>query len=436
MSDNQKRYLDRPPRIQPELPGGIVDIPAPPKQESSANNLIRQAFLPLVTIIGYVLVSITGSGRNLLMIVPMGLAVVMSSLFAFYDYRRKNREEEEKKFKYQLRLNEMRKDMVNAHDGQRNFYMHNYPEPDEVIMLDGRPRADGSMRLWERRTSDEDFGAVRLGMGALPSTITYKMANTADNDESDAQRDAQKLEYDSEIVRDAPITIPLFDHAIGKPQGEQEENNGPEVRHTVGISGEAEHIYPFVQSMILHYAAFHAPTDISMHVVGIHSVEKNWSWIGELPQLAPSSKKQRDVFPVCFEDASGKDFDKEKDKVSRFWRELRSQLDQRKMRLDDKEAGDVRFPFLFIVVDMLEPLVSEESWLEKLGTVRPRIGGGDFVHHERGASAGCGSYLPGAGTTQDPQWLQGSHRGKPHQQRSRVPLCRGRCQHTALCRQG
>ena len=43
-----KIFIDRPPRIEPELPSGMYDIPNPPDLESSASALMQQAFLPAV----------------------------------------------------------------------------------------------------------------------------------------------------------------------------------------------------------------------------------------------------------------------------------------------------------------------------------------------------------------------------------------------------
>ena len=55
MSDQQNKLINRPPRIQPDLPQEEVEIPPPPVEDQQGQPLI-QTFLPLITIIGYVIV--------------------------------------------------------------------------------------------------------------------------------------------------------------------------------------------------------------------------------------------------------------------------------------------------------------------------------------------------------------------------------------------
>jgi hypothetical protein len=63
---------------------------------------------------------------------------------------------------------------------QRRFYRYNYLIADHLPHCPQRRRevekksahcAPG--QLWERRVTDDDFGVIRLGMGTLPSTVTY-----------------------------------------------------------------------------------------------------------------------------------------------------------------------------------------------------------------------------------------------------------------------
>ncbi|NOG50150.1 MAG: hypothetical protein HND48_12485 [Chloroflexi bacterium] len=71
-TQSQPVLINRPPRIQPDLPQAEFEVPPPPEPELGNITLI-QSFLPLITIIGYVIVSATGSGRNLALIIPDGL---------------------------------------------------------------------------------------------------------------------------------------------------------------------------------------------------------------------------------------------------------------------------------------------------------------------------------------------------------------------------
>ena len=127
MADQSQTVLiNRPPRIQPDLPQDEIEIPPPPDTEKGGQPLI-QTFLPLITIIGYVIVSATGQGRNIALIIPMGISVIASSGLGFYTYIKNQRDIQKKREAYQTRLAELRREMENAHDQQRTFYYYNYP---------------------------------------------------------------------------------------------------------------------------------------------------------------------------------------------------------------------------------------------------------------------------------------------------------------------
>src|SRR5450631_692156 len=122
-------YVDRPPRIQPELPTGLIEIPAPPKQDDGKTQPLWQVAVPLVTIVGYVFVSAFGPGStNISFLIPMALAVVISAAVSVYNSLRARRLLAQKRAAYNQLLIEMRKDMVASHDKQRTFYLYNYPD--------------------------------------------------------------------------------------------------------------------------------------------------------------------------------------------------------------------------------------------------------------------------------------------------------------------
>jgi DNA segregation ATPase FtsK/SpoIIIE, S-DNA-T family len=375
---------------------------------------IRQAVLPMITVVGYVLVSVFGQGRNLLMIIPMGLSVVVTTVFAFQQYRDERRKEEEEEKEYELLLAELRKDMINSHDMQRNFYYHNYPDPDRVLRIDGTniDSRSGS-RLWERRSGDDDFGALRVGISSRPSSIIYKTKSTGSSDDDQPlDRDAHKLAEESKVIFDVPVLVSLYGkvNEIGEQDDEkdEEEAQASEEHHAVGIVGDADDVYPFMRSLSAHYVAFHAPTDANVLVVGRHGAAGEWAWLEKLPHCpVPKSKDQRQYYPLCFEAETGKDPDKERDKVSLFWKTLRFELDQRQMRKGDKNAGDVRLPFLLVVVDMMDEPgdgwldnsslkdVESEAALSTIINKGPQLGAAVvfLVPKRRKVPSGCGAVI-------------------------------------------
>jgi DNA segregation ATPase FtsK/SpoIIIE-like protein len=336
--------------------------------DSSRGANVMQTLLPLVTIIGYVVVGASGQGRNLLLLVPMGLSVIASSFMSIWNLRRQRRIDDQKRASYTQRLIEMRKDMVASHDMQRTFYMYNYPEPDVLFQYGEVNDSRSGSRLWERRTWDDDFGLVRLGIGTRPSTVIYEVAE-ADNEEDPLMNDALKLAQDSQFVADAPITIPLWQQNVDS----EEEDNQAQIRHVLGIAGDSTQVYPLVRGVLTHFLAFHVPTDTSLYVVGVNKSRKEWAWAGDLPHCPapPPMRGQRtgeppeQWFPLCFETENGRHEDIEQDRISRFWKQIRNELDTRSMRLqDEKSPSSVRLPFMLVVVDMLEavPDGDDSNW--------------------------------------------------------------------------
>ncbi|MBK8796200.1 MAG: hypothetical protein IPM07_07390 [Anaerolineales bacterium] len=128
--------IDRPPRIQPELPFGEIDIPKPPDKRTDGWMRVLQVALPTITILGYILMSAFGGmGRNPWFMIPMALSVVASVIFSLYTYQREKQEQARQARKYTARLVELNKAMLASHEQQRRFYTHNYPEVTTAFQL-------------------------------------------------------------------------------------------------------------------------------------------------------------------------------------------------------------------------------------------------------------------------------------------------------------
>ena len=50
-------YIDRPPRVQPELTTGEVKIPKPPEPKEGGLQAFLSLLLPLITIFGFIFAS-------------------------------------------------------------------------------------------------------------------------------------------------------------------------------------------------------------------------------------------------------------------------------------------------------------------------------------------------------------------------------------------
>jgi DNA segregation ATPase FtsK/SpoIIIE, S-DNA-T family len=357
-------YVDRPPRIQQTRPQGEVEIPSPPAIKQNTRQPWWQTGLPLITIVVYLIASSTGSGgRSIALIIPMALTSLISLFMAFYTIRQADAEDARKNAAYRQRLIAMRKEMDEYHERQRVFFEYNTPAVEILLRSDSFvAESRFGPRLWERRTSDDDFGSLRLGIGTLPSDMIYKINEAATQDEHPLMQEAVKLAHDSRFVSNIPIMLPLhLSPSARQKDKDDQEDQKIFIPYSVGISGIPEDVQTFVYGLIVDYATFHSPDDASLYVVGVYHSEQAWSWLNKLPHCRPVKGADPSSFPICFEDSTGRNVEEpEYDKVSIFWKTLRIELDRRERRLREGDGkDDISFPMLLVVVDLLSPSVAD-----------------------------------------------------------------------------
>ncbi len=358
-------YIDRPPRIQPELP--IQEIPIPNPPETAANNGatdITQVLIPLLSIVGF---GVFAGAGNIWGMLPMGMVMGLSVAASLYQAWKQRQGAGEKARQYLNTLKQLRQDMTQHHNTQRIFYNHNYPDVGTLLNVAAYKESHqetsrfGS-RLWERRTNDHDFGVIRLGIGTRASTVVYTNSASSGN-ENPLNRDAQKLAADSRVLSDAPITITIKQKfaSFGEGGNEPGQNSQPAihgaVQNSIGIFGKnRSHIANFARSITCHFAAFHSPVDSQIFVLGHPARKVEWKFAEWLPHCTTrgvgdddetSEEKQYDQ--LCFSDRA--------DDVGAFWRMIKKDLDQRQLRMTESKEGDskpdVSLPLLVVVVDLL-----------------------------------------------------------------------------------
>ncbi|RMG70064.1 MAG: hypothetical protein D6711_18330 [Chloroflexi bacterium] len=362
MSNN---YADRPPRIQPQLPQQEIEIPPPPEKNAGTRQSLLEILLPLVTIGGYIFMAATGQGRSIALIIPMGLAMLGSVYLSLRRASEAEKEIEIKKEAYAKRLLDLRHELRNYHQLQRDFYYYNYPDPitaDKIARQEEQSRS--GPRLWERRTSDQDFGAIRLGIGTRASTVRYTIS-IKDNDEDPQMDDAIRLSEDSMYVSDVPITLQLRYVPVAK-----DDETAPDIQHSLGIysistaAPDAPHhikyneIYAYIRALLIHYTAFHSPLDTRVYVVGTEASKIEWEWAMQLPH----SRVGQNETLLCFEGEQAKVRDELVPRVPLFLKDINNTLQTRAQRLGDKDSGDVTLPFLLLVVDMLGMQPGTTMW--------------------------------------------------------------------------
>ncbi|MCU0496681.1 MAG: hypothetical protein MUF87_04930 [Anaerolineae bacterium] len=356
----EAEYLDRPPRIQPPLPIEQFEIPPPPNKDQRQSQSLIELMLPLVTIVGYVVVAMSGSGRNLGLMIPMAMTMVISVSMAIWRNRNAGKDIAIKAAAYDQRLADMRHEMHTYHQLQRDHFYYNYPDLNDAISIaKTEEHSRSGPRVWERRTSDPDFGVVRLGIGTRPSTVVYTIKQ-GENAEDPQFDEAMRLAEASHFVTDIPVTLALYDSNIDPDKASSARNTlgiyalSPIALNGTGHKAAIEKTYGYIRSLLVHFTTFHSPADTRLYVVGTRqaSEDRRWTWAEELPHCRAGKNEVR----MCFEGEQTKLRDKYVERLPLFWKNLRSELQGRQQRLADKDTAGAgaKLPFMVIVVDMLE----------------------------------------------------------------------------------
>lgn len=413
MSDPQ--YIERPPRIQPELPHQEFEIPAPPEQEDKEGFPVLHMILPIFMILGYVLVFAAGGrGGNPIFILPMVLYMVASVGGGLVSFWRNRNESGDTDRAYARRLQELRQEMLYYHDMQRRFYYYNYPGRETVLEMatdlhkaepQQRQAIRSGTRLWERRATDEDFGMIRLGMGTIPSTVIYQFSGE-ERVEDGRVREALRLDADSRQLAKAPVLLSLRPPPAEEapaPAGptertEEDEESGrgsqariqlpAPVSHALGVSGRSAAVRGAVRAWLMHFLAFHAPAEARLYLLGRDAVP--WEWTFPLPHCTAGAQAHAYLY---FE--QGVEREEEEQRVAEdrdaFLEGLRQVLSRRQLLLRDSEnsgESDPRLPFLLLVVDRLDGMaggaLEEEAAISLILQDGPELGAAViFLEQER-----------------------------------------------------
>lgn len=129
------------------------------------------------------------------------------------------------------------------------------PDPATVLLTATGP----GRRLWERRRTDADHLALRVGTVTQPSITGVELPDPAGR---------RTLHWPVPFV---PVTVSLPEHGV------------------LGLAGPTERIRPLAAWLVAQIAVEHAPSDVRMVLLlGLPDAEPAWDWVRWLPHLRSS----------------------------------------------------------------------------------------------------------------------------------------------------
>ncbi|GAA1027975.1 MULTISPECIES: type VII secretion protein EccCa [Amycolatopsis] len=257
----------------PPMPEGQLELQEPPVLADAGSMGLTQAMtvLPMVLMGGAMALMYTGSGGGPSSFIGggmMGVAMVSMMLGQLTNAAGARRSKMKNERRDYLRyLGQARDQMKEGMRQQRQAAAWDNPDPATLWSL--------SMggRLWERRSGNEDFGEVRIGLGEQRSAIKLVPPQT---------KPVEDLEPLCAIA--LRRFIRAHSSVPGMPMALYLRGLS-----SVGIGGDQEVARGLLRALLAQLATFHAPDDLRIAVLTNQAASRQWEWAKWLPHVAHPS---------------------------------------------------------------------------------------------------------------------------------------------------
>ncbi|MFN3004078.1 type VII secretion protein EccCa [Mycolicibacterium wolinskyi] len=256
----------------PRMPGGEVNLQAPPEVPRVIPGNLFIRLLPVVmviAVIGMIALMFTVGGRAMatnpmMMMFPMMMLLSMVGMFMGGGTRSGKaaaelNEERKDYFRY---LSNLRDDAEKTGDEQRRALQWSHPDPRTL------PDVVGTRRMWERRPADGDFCHVRVGVGThrLATRLLAPETGPAEDLEPVSTVALRRFVRTHSVAHAMPTAVSLRAFPV------------------VDFEGEPGLTRQLVRSMLLELCVFHGPEHLEVAVVTANPDGENWQWVKWLPQ--------------------------------------------------------------------------------------------------------------------------------------------------------
>ncbi|MDW8805422.1 type VII secretion protein EccCa [Streptomyces scabiei] len=258
--------VKRPPRALPkEVPTDEVVLQPPPELPRGQQEGALMQLLPMLGMGGSVVFFFNPQAQPFMKI--MGMVMVASTIAMgvamLVRYRRGNQGQlADIRRDYLRYLSQTRHQAMDTAKAQRDAQYYLHPSPEQLWAL----VAEGS-RVWERRTGDEDFGQVRVGLGPQGLATPLIAPQTAPVDELEPLTAGamQRFLTTHSTLEGLPMAVSLraFYH--------------------VTISGEPGTVRGTARAVTACLAALHSSEDLVIAVATGREAAPAWEWAKWLP---------------------------------------------------------------------------------------------------------------------------------------------------------
>lgn len=286
---SEKDFFARAPRITSKIDREKIKIEPPPqKQEKDEKPLIYTIGPSLAMgLVMLISMSSTISGvsngsasakstvTSALMTVAMLISMILFPILNNkYEKRKKKKKEELRQKKYKEYINKKIQQIDDVMIKQKKILFDKYLSAEECAQI----ILNKDSRLWERRTEDDDFLAIRVGLGDLPIDADIEYPNREFSLEEDNLIELiNSVANKSKVIKNVPITASLASKNIAAAIIENDERTTEK----------------FAQNLIMQLIALHSYADLKL--VFLLKREKNirWEHMKTLPHIWDEQKQIR-----------------------------------------------------------------------------------------------------------------------------------------------
>ncbi|MEW2275669.1 type VII secretion protein EccCa [Streptomyces griseofuscus] len=263
--------VKRPSRALPsEVPTDEILVQAPPELPRGHQESVLMQLLPTLGMGGSVVFFFTnGQPFMKIMGVIMIASTVAMSIAMVVRFRRGSQGQlADMRRDYLSYLSGTRKAAVETAKAQRDAQYYLHPAPEQLWAL----VAEGS-RVWERRSGDEDFAHVRVGLGQQPLATPLIAPETGPVEQLEPLTAGamQRFLATHGTLGDLPMAVSLraFYH--------------------VTVSGEPQAVRASARALVGSLASLHSPEDLVIAVAAGREALAHWDWAKWLPHVQLSS---------------------------------------------------------------------------------------------------------------------------------------------------
>ncbi|MFC4564202.1 type VII secretion protein EccCa [Nocardiopsis mangrovi] len=263
----------RPPRRPgPDMPDGELQLQEPPvlpEEQSTMSavfNYLPMAMTSMAMVLLFIRPGAQGSAVNTYMPYVAGGMMLLGAVAMLVGQYWRARSERKRQLNgdrrdYLRYLTQSRAKAREVVTAQRDAMLWRAPAPDALWSL------VRTSRLWERRTTHDDFAEVRLAVGeqAMRMRIAPLSTKPVEDLEPLSAHALRRFIRAYATVEDQPVAVYLRGYS------------------RVSLEGDAEAARSMVRSMIGQLAVFHAHDDLRIAVCVSDDRRAEWDWVKWLP---------------------------------------------------------------------------------------------------------------------------------------------------------